>query len=1053
MVVAAAVGRLLRVLRIDETWHRLREWTAGSAVSERLAAQILLAEGFTGVDPAHPLGGPDRGRDGLASRDGELWVYAVYFPRRQRSFGEIKAKLIADCAGATRAGAAGIVFLTNQELSGSQRRQLERAIPVVVELLHLERLVTILDQPGMYGVREQFLGIPVPGGDPGDGVSPDPGAVVRLEAELRHVLSGELGFLSTRGLPRELRRGEPRLSMTDAFVPLRVLLSVRALVRDALESLSYRERRVLELRIGFGGERPVPVDEVARVFSLTRERVRSIESAALERCRETLERSGQLAALGVELDEDVTLEMLQTLHMRGPVLELLGVRRLVVLGGPGSGKSTLTRYLAWALAQQRTDLPPALLEMLPLRLTVPELAEALAPASGLLEVAFARAGRFAPVLRSAAEQDRLLLILDGLDEVNDPSLAEQVHDALNSFLADPAHAGVGLLLTSRIVGFDVLGPLAELPTATLAALERDQMRRLLHTWFAQIHGVEAAALTTALMRRLMRDRRMLELAGNPLLLTVLALLQARHRQLPNERAQLYAAATETLIDSWPKRRGGQLSYDTATRWLAPLARTALLAPREDGVPEDDVLDILAGSWQTLFGGPPASAREQARLHLDSLRDDSGLLNVTGHSAEGLRLWDFLHRSFAEYLVACDLAEVYLRGECDPVSLAHQDGRHEVLLMMLGELGRRRPALVGPLLDRLATAASTPWEEWLRLDLRLALSVLARDVPCEEEHARALIDRALAVCAASAIAPLREDLERLLAALNETRHAALLEQRAAASPLPFTDVLAQERQPVATRDTRDQSRPDSDREDPRLAALEARRATDPLAAVKGLAEILHGEEQRDLRLRAIELLSESRGSQQALLEALDDPDQGIATQAALALLPGASDAQDTERISRAVLDGRVQIDPILDGLARWARPEHLQVALGLLRDESSAARRLGARMLAVNPAPESCEHAIKLIDDHDSTVRCAAVCKLTFTAQTSGELPPAIIERLLRAIPKLLADQDRIDEPALEDPQEPFRDASTVWCCADAAYRLLAQHPALLRQALGLAAGT
>lgn len=1048
--MAAGVGRLLCVLRTDETWHRLREWTAGSATSERLAAQILVAEGFIGVDPAHPLGGPDGGRDGLARRDGRLWVFAVYFPRRQKSFGEVKTKFVADCEGVARAGAAGIVFLTNQELSVSQRRQLEGSASVVVELLHLERLAAILDQPGMYGVREQFLGIPVPGGDPEDGVSADPAAVVRLEAELRDALSGEFGFLSTRGLPRELRRGEPRLSMADAFVSLRVLLSVRGLVRDALESISYRQRRVLELRFGFGGERPLTLDEVGRVFSIARERVRSIESSALEGCRRTLE----LAELGVELDEDVTLEMLQTLHMRGPVFELLEVRRLVVLGGPGSGKSTLTRYLAWALAQQRAELPPTLREMLPLRLTIPELAGALAPASAdLLEVAFAHAGRFAPVLRRAAAQGRLLLILDGLDEVNDPVLAERVHDALNSFLADPAHAGVGLFLTSRIVGFDVLGPLAELPTATLAALERDQMRRLLHAWFAQIDDVDPAALTTALMRRLARDRRMFELAGNPLLLTVFALLQARHRQLPNERAQLYAAATETLIDSWPKRRrGGQLSYDTVTRWLAPLARTALLLPRGGGVPEDDVLDILADSWQTLFGGPPASAREQARLLLDSLRDDSGLLNVTGHSAEGLRLWDFLHRSFAEYLIACDLVELYLRGECDPVSLAHPDGWREVLLMMLGELGRRRPALVGPLLDRLATAASTPWEDSLALDLRLALSVLARDVPCEQEHAQALIDQALAVCAASAIAPLREDLERLLATLNETRHAALLEQRAAALRLPFTDVLALERQPIATQDTRDRSLAKSKREDPRLAALEALRATDPPAAIRGLAEILHGEEQRDLRLRAIELLSESRGSQQALLQALDDADQEVATQVALALLPGA-DAQYIERISRAMLDGRLQIDPVLSGLARWARPEHLRVALELLRDESSAARRLGARMLAVNPAPESREHAATLIDDQDSTVRCAAACKLTFTAQSSDALSPAIIERLLQAIPALLADQDRIDGPALQDPQEPFRDASAVWCSADAAYRLLAQRPALLQQALTLAAET
>jgi hypothetical protein len=49
--------------RYDETWHRLREWTKGPSVSERLAAQILLHEGFVDLDPSHPLGGRDGGKD------------------------------------------------------------------------------------------------------------------------------------------------------------------------------------------------------------------------------------------------------------------------------------------------------------------------------------------------------------------------------------------------------------------------------------------------------------------------------------------------------------------------------------------------------------------------------------------------------------------------------------------------------------------------------------------------------------------------------------------------------------------------------------------------------------------------------------------------------------------------------------------------------------------------------------------------------------------------------------------------------------------------------
>jgi RNA polymerase primary sigma factor len=54
-------------------------------------------------------------------------------------------------------------------------------------------------------------------------------------------------------------------------------------LRAALENLSYRERRVLELRYGLGGERPRTLDEVGRTFNVTRERIRQIENHALKK--------------------------------------------------------------------------------------------------------------------------------------------------------------------------------------------------------------------------------------------------------------------------------------------------------------------------------------------------------------------------------------------------------------------------------------------------------------------------------------------------------------------------------------------------------------------------------------------------------------------------------------------------------------------------------------------------------------------------------------------------------------------------------------------------
>ena len=57
-------------------------------------------------------------------------------------------------------------------------------------------------------------------------------------------------------------------------------------LREALENLSYRERRVLELRYGLGGEHPRTLDEVGRTFNVTRERIRQIENQSLKKLQQ-----------------------------------------------------------------------------------------------------------------------------------------------------------------------------------------------------------------------------------------------------------------------------------------------------------------------------------------------------------------------------------------------------------------------------------------------------------------------------------------------------------------------------------------------------------------------------------------------------------------------------------------------------------------------------------------------------------------------------------------------------------------------------------------------
>jgi hypothetical protein len=79
-----------------ETWHRLLAWDKGQAPAERLAALILHGEGFSEINPSHPLGGRDGKKDMTLVSNGNKWIAGVYFPRGQKPFSEIQSKFIEE---------------------------------------------------------------------------------------------------------------------------------------------------------------------------------------------------------------------------------------------------------------------------------------------------------------------------------------------------------------------------------------------------------------------------------------------------------------------------------------------------------------------------------------------------------------------------------------------------------------------------------------------------------------------------------------------------------------------------------------------------------------------------------------------------------------------------------------------------------------------------------------------------------------------------------------------------------------------------------------------
>ena len=152
--------------KASETRIKLINWDRGQTDSERFSALILKNAGYSNLDPIHPVGGPDGGKDIVCMRDnGTRWIGAVYFATtEQKSFKVIKDKFAKDLVGAIKNDANGIVFVCNQKLSEMERIELSEMAKdkgLGADIFHIEKLVHILNTPEMYGVRYDFLGIEI----------------------------------------------------------------------------------------------------------------------------------------------------------------------------------------------------------------------------------------------------------------------------------------------------------------------------------------------------------------------------------------------------------------------------------------------------------------------------------------------------------------------------------------------------------------------------------------------------------------------------------------------------------------------------------------------------------------------------------------------------------------------------------------------------------------------------------------------------------------------------------------------------------------------------
>jgi predicted NACHT family NTPase len=267
--------------------------------------------------------------------------------------------------------------------------------------------------------------------------------------------------------------------------------------------------------------------------------------------------------------------------------------RSVVLGGPGSGKSSLLRFVAKDLLKERPSLASVarkwggfLPVWVPFAFWAKSISEPASTVRSLSEVVRRWLVHFDeeqiwPLVEKALKDERLLLLVDGLDEYKDESAATIAIGQLQVFVGQRE---VPAVVTSRPHGFDRLAMQSTgWQFAELAEFSTNQQEELALIWFsyrarsaqrdptAEDRDAKELAKAQAVrfISELRRSEDIDELARVPLLLSLLIYLRFANARLPQGRFKAYKAIIDHLITKHPyRRKAAALLTDSAPSELS-----------------------------------------------------------------------------------------------------------------------------------------------------------------------------------------------------------------------------------------------------------------------------------------------------------------------------------------------------------------------------------------------------------------------------------------------------------------------------------------------------
>ncbi|WP_104910038.1 HEAT repeat domain-containing protein [Nostoc sp. 'Lobaria pulmonaria (5183) cyanobiont'] len=257
---------------------------------------------------------------------------------------------------------------------------------------------------------------------------------------------------------------------------------------------------------------------------------------------------------------------------------------------------------------------------------------------------------------------KALVMFDGLDEVFDPAQREDVITDIHRFTNE--YRDVQVIVTSRVIGYKPQRLRdAEFHHFILQDLEAEQIQDFIYRWheLTFIDTADKVRKRERLQIGIDTSQSIAELAGNPLLLTMMAILN-RNQELPRDRAELYNQASRVLLHQWDVERALQedkrldpkiIDYKDKQAMLRQVAyhmQTGDKGLAGNLISVGDLEKILTDYLKSL---EISQAREVARVMINQLRTRNFILCFLGAD-----YYAFVHRTFLEFFCASEFVRQF-----------------------------------------------------------------------------------------------------------------------------------------------------------------------------------------------------------------------------------------------------------------------------------------------------------------------------------------------------------------------------------------------------------